>query len=501
MKRAPPSIHDLSELISAFEPLVLNWIAKSNPNEPVVVPQVPSQVVNLLGQNILNDQPTKLEDLLVLCGKLLDFSVKTRSPFFANQLYTGSNNIGIISEWLTSVVHCTVTTFRVAPIFCVMERLMIQEFGKFFLNWENCDGTLCPGGSISNFISILLAIDKSSPNARKDGLYGGPRLTAYTSDQTHYSISRGCSLAGLGTHSLRIIDTDERGCMVAEKLEERILEDVALGFKPFYVCATAGSTVFGSFDPFHEVARISQKFQLWMHVDCSWGGGVFYAGKQIRKELGVDAISRANSIVLNPHKSLNVPQQCSVFLVSENGPLENRFSTKAPYLFSSVTLQESTDWNPGEKSINCARRNDIFKLFLSQKYFGTCGFKKLVKYFFYLRDYWITEMKKRPFFQVFDHPPQYLNVLFWVIPEQVMNLDPGQEKNELISKVTVDIGNSLRNSGKFMINFQSAKDLPVFFRMVFNNPNLTTSSIHTILDYFVEEAQNFDLRITKSTNS
>lgn len=55
--------------------------------------------------------------------------------------------------------------------------------------------------------------------------------------------------------------------MLPEDLEEKILLSINQNKQPFYVNATAGTTVMGSFDDFNSVADICIKYNLWMHVD------------------------------------------------------------------------------------------------------------------------------------------------------------------------------------------------------------------------------------------
>lgn len=59
--------------------------------------------------------------------------------------------------------------------------------------------------------------------------------------------------------------------MNTTELERLIQEQKAKGKIPFFVCATAGTTVMGAFDPINEIADICEKYKLWFHVDVSKG--------------------------------------------------------------------------------------------------------------------------------------------------------------------------------------------------------------------------------------
>jgi len=103
--------------------------------------------------------------------------------------------------------------------------------------------------------------------------------------------------------------------MIPSELDRLIDESKQKGETPFYVNATAGTTVLGSFDPFNEIADICEKHELWMHVDGSWGGAVAFNEQLARERLA--GVGRANSVVMCAHKMLGVPVSCS-FLVGKD---------------------------------------------------------------------------------------------------------------------------------------------------------------------------------------
>jgi glutamate/tyrosine decarboxylase-like PLP-dependent enzyme len=85
-----------------------------------------------------------------------------------------------------------------------------------------------------------------------------------------------------------------------------------------------------------------------------------------------DNVCRADSVTWNPHKSLGVPLQCSSFLTKHGGLLASCNSTKATYLFQQDKVGYDVSYDTGDKSIQCGRLNDVFKLWLM--------WKKKVKY-------------------------------------------------------------------------------------------------------------------------
>lgn len=76
-----------------------------------------------------------------------------------------------------------------------------------------------------------------------------------------------------------MVPSDANGRLISTELERLIIERKGRGQIPFFVSATAGTTVLGAFDPLNEIADICQKYGMWMHVDAAWGGGLLMSRK------------------------------------------------------------------------------------------------------------------------------------------------------------------------------------------------------------------------------
>lgn len=102
---------------------------------------------------------------------------------------------------------------------------------------------------------------------------------------------------------------------------------------------------------------------MWLHVDAAWGGGLLFSQKHRTK---LNGIERANSIVINPHKLLAVPQQCSILFVRHAGLLHRCHSKGAQYLFQKDKYYDGS-YDPGDKYLQCGRKCDVFKFWLMWK--------------------------------------------------------------------------------------------------------------------------------------
>lgn len=125
---------------------------------------------------------TTIEDI---CKKVLRYSVKTGHSHFHNQLFAGMDPYGLAGSWITDALNTSQYTYEVAPIFSLIEDFVIKKCLSLF-GLENGDGIFSPGGSISNFYGMVLARYMKYPKIKETGLFGLPRLVAFTSDDVNY---------------------------------------------------------------------------------------------------------------------------------------------------------------------------------------------------------------------------------------------------------------------------------------------------------------------------
>lgn len=190
-------------------------------------------------------------------------------PHFFNQLSCGLDVVSMAGEWLTATANTNMFTYEIAPVFILMETIVLSKMREI-IGYQGGDSILAPGGSISNLYAFLAARHKMFPGYKEHGPRGLPGdLCMFTSDQCHYSIKSCASVCGLGTENCVSVPSDEHGHMIVSELERLILERKARGQIPFFVNATAGTTVLGSFDPLNEIADVCEKYKCWFHIDVS----------------------------------------------------------------------------------------------------------------------------------------------------------------------------------------------------------------------------------------
>ena len=170
-------------------------------------------------------------------------------------------------------------------------------------------GTLTSGGSLANLTAIVAAREARDP----DG--GG---AVYMTRFAHHCVDKALHIAGRGRAPKRLIETDDRCRMSVAALEAAIEQDLADGIRPWLVVASAGTIDTGSVDPLQAIADICQRHGVWLHVDGAYGG-LFALCDEGREKLR--GIERADSVALDPHKTLFLPYGTGAALVRDGNQL------------------------------------------------------------------------------------------------------------------------------------------------------------------------------------
>ena len=158
-----------------------------------------------------------------------------------------------------------------------------------------------------------------------------PPLIVYVSDQAHSSLEKAAIAAGLGRQSLRRIQTDDEYAMDARALEQQLRADLQAGALPTMVCATIGTTSSNAVDPVARIADICVEADVWLHVDAAYAGPAAMLPEKRNLFAGWE---RADSIVVNPHKWMATPMDCSVLLFRDRRPFRASLALTPEYLSS-----------------------------------------------------------------------------------------------------------------------------------------------------------------------
>jgi len=222
-------------------------------------------------------------------------------------------------------------------------------------------GTLTSGGSMANLTSIVAARDARDP----DG--GG---AVYLTRFAHHCIDKALNIAGRRHSPRRLIATDENHRMSIEALEQALEEDRRNGVRPWLVVASAGTVDTGAVDPLAQVAALCRRHGAWFHVDGAYGGlfALCDEGQGI-----LSGIEQADSVALDPHKTLFLPYGTGAALVREGQQLIDAFSASAEYIrpFSETEVGPS----PADLSPELTRHFRALRLWLPLQIAGIAAFR------------------------------------------------------------------------------------------------------------------------------
>ncbi|KAJ5104104.1 hypothetical protein N7532_004633 [Penicillium argentinense] len=437
------------------------------------------------------EQGRRQDGLIEVLQKVLRYSVNTWHQGFMDKLYASTNAPGVAAELILATLNTNVHVYQVSPALTVIEKYTGQRLANLFgLNGPRAGGISVQGGSASNTTSIVIARNNLYPSTKENG-NDGYKFVLFTSAHGHYSVEKAAQMLGFGSRAVWTVPINKQGRLIPAELEKLVQKAQSEGRTPFYVNATAGTTVMGSFDPFEEIAAICKRYNLWFHIDGSWGGSFVFSQRQKHKLTGSE---KANSIAINPHKMLGVPVTCSFLLASDMRQFHRANTLPAGYLFHNEDTEAAANgngheteletdspevWDLADLTLQCGRRADSLKLFLGWTYYGTEGYEQQIDNACDVAAYLATLVSQSPnFILVSENAPPCLQVCFYyapgrefVYPRGIVSNEEQRGKNN--SKVTEQITHAIVPRG-FMVDFappsgdEDAVGNGKFFRCVVN---------------------------------
>jgi len=404
----------------------------------------------------LNDEAMIDSDLKNNLEEIIRATPKTATNLFFNQLFGGRQSKAVLGDLLAVLLNNSMYTYKVAGPQVGIEQEIIRKSCDLIGYGELSNGTIPTGGSMSNYMALVMARDAKDPEAREEGVR--KPLVIYTSKESHYSNPKNASFAGIGRKNVRYIATDNFGKMIPELLEAQIVKDLEQGYIPTYVNATAGTTVLGAFDPIEEIADITDKYNIWLHVDGAYCGSVIFSDKYKHLIKGVD---RSDSFSYNAHKMIGTPLTCSVILVKDKANLHNSFSNDADYLYQT----DGDDFNLGKTSFQCGRRNDALKFWTLWKSVGTKGLAEIVDHQFHLADVARDYVAQNSDYKLYSYP-ESISICF-----NYKDVDPSELCTALYENQVTVVGFGSYGQDTFVrlvtINANNSdKDLLNFFKVL-----------------------------------
>jgi len=276
---------------------------------------------------------------------------------------------GVLGDLASTGLGVLGLSWQSAPAVTELEEVVtdwVRQMTGLSKAWR---GVISDTASTSTLVALISARERATDYAlARGGLQAEQRrLTVYVTEGSHSSVEKGALLAGFGRENLRRVPCDAAHAMRAEALAAAVTADHAAGLHPCAVVATTGSTTTTAIDPVAAVARVTQAHGLWLHLDAAMAGSAMILPECRWMWEGVEY---ADSVVINAHKWLGAPFDCSLYYVRDHEHLVRVMSTNPSFLQSTVDdqVRNLRDWG-----IPLGRRFRALKLWFLIREQGISG--------------------------------------------------------------------------------------------------------------------------------
>jgi len=469
---------------------LIDWIAEylAHPERYPVLAQVePGQVKRSLSKEP-PERPEPLEAILQDVEEIIvpGLTHWNHPGFFAYFAITGSGP-GILGELLSAAFNVNAMLWRTAPAATELEELVLDWLRQLLGLPPEFMGLINDTASVSSLCAIAAAREALGLRIREEGLAGRPhlpRLRLYTSEQAHSSIEKAAIVLGLGQAGVKKIPVDEEFRLRPQDLEAAIKEDLKAGWKPFCVVATAGTTSTTSVDPVPEIAAVCERHKLWLHVDAAYAGA---AAILPEKRWALAGCERADSIVVNPHKWLFVPIDCSAFYCRHPRVLRQAFSLVPEYL---RTPEEDRVRNFMDYGIQLGRRFRALKLWMVLRAFGSEGLRQHLRAHIALAQRFQAWTEANPNFELLA-PMPFSVVCFRSLPA---GLPAGPEAEAYLNLLNERILESVNRTGEVFLSHTKLND-KFTLRLAIGHLGTTEAHVRRAWELLQEHAARLDAEL------
>ena len=388
------------------------------PEKPVFRPFPPELVAKYLDSNVPESSQEADDILATFAREIEPYAFGNGHPRFYGWVNSPPVVLGIFAEALAAAMNPSCAGGNHAAIY--VEREVINWFKQIVGFPPESMGLLVSGGSIAALTALAVARQAQCGfDIRTHGVQGtSARLKFYRTGEGHGCHQKAIELMGIGSENLRSVEHDRSLRMNPSALDDAIREDRHNGNLPIAVIASAGSVNTGAIDPLDEIADVCSKHKVWLHVDGAYGA-LAILDQQYAKQLS--ALSRADSIALDPHKWLYVPVEAGVVLVRDARKMRATFSLVPPYLQTDGKTEGvgGLPWF-SEYGFQQTRGFRALKVWMALRYHGLSGYRSSIQRDIRLAGRLASSLRNNGDFEVFE--PQSLSIVcFRYAPPKLRN--------------------------------------------------------------------------------
>ncbi len=379
-------LSDSNESVKAYRQIVAEVaesIAKQVQAQPTPYSGTSPQALKaqIEAIDMFPEEGRSMSDVLAGTRELIiESNISVYHPHCLAHLHCPTFIVSLAAEMIISAFNQSLDSWDQAPVATMIEQAVCDKLCQVYGFGQDADAVFTGGGSMSNFMGMLLARDSYSQkhfnwNIQQKGLPPeASRFRIICAEHAHFTITQSASILGLGASA--IVKVDNPGFEEeADALESTITELLNAGLIPIAYVTTAGTTDYGTIGDIDKLADCCQKHGLWIHVDAAYGGALIFSEQHKHKLKGIEKV---DSLTVDFHKLFYQPISCGVFIVKNKNEFDF-IRLHADYL-NPESNQEFGILDLVYKSIQTTRRFDALKPFLAFQHIGIKKFSEMIDY-------------------------------------------------------------------------------------------------------------------------
>jgi glutamate/tyrosine decarboxylase-like PLP-dependent enzyme len=331
-----------------------------------VLPEGAAAAAQRLGGALPEDGDGPLAALTELVEQGVPAATRSSGPRFFHFVTGGVTPAAQGADWLASTLDQNAFSAVSSPLAVRLEAVTIAWLLDLFDLPASWGGVLTTGATTANFTGLAAArrwwAERHDIDVDEDGFAGLPAQPIFSSGFVHPSATKALAMLGLGRGSVRVLAKDAAGSLDVDALEREL---TALGGSPAILIGNAGEVNTGAFDPMERMADLAERFGAWLHIDGAFG---LFARSTPRARQLAAGVERADSVISDGHKWLNVPYDCGFAFLREPAPLHATFGFTAAYL--------PGDELPGPEA---SRRARSIAAWATLRAYGRSGYRAMVE--------------------------------------------------------------------------------------------------------------------------
>jgi len=406
---------------------IIDWIESyySNLSSYPVKSQVrPKEIYEQLPSSIPAEGQS-IDDIIASMKLFIPGITHWQHPNFHAYFPANSSVESLYAEMMTTAIGAQCMIWETSPAAAELEQRMMEWMRDAMGLPTSWEGVIQDTASTATLVAIISAREHTTNfTANEEGV--PPGLRVYCSTQTHSSIEKSVTIAGIGRNNVVKIPTDEQQRLNPILLKKQIQKDLDDGLTPCCVVSNLGTTSTVAIDDVSAISHVCKDHGIWHHIDAAFAGSALFLEEY---RWMITDMSLADSFVFNPHKWLFTNFDCTAYYVKDAAHLIKCFEILPEYLKTKTrgTVNDYRDWG-----IPLGRRFRALKLWFVMNSYGLSGIQSTLRKHISFNLHFSTFVDDHPSLRLTKEP--FLNFsAFQVIGDD--QEDTNQKTKALLEKI------------------------------------------------------------------